>query len=80
MEENKELLTRIAYCVVAALVIYYAGDKVSGLHRLELLDKYKPWIEENKIQAIAVVTAVLFGLSLAFFPIPPEATEENENF
>jgi hypothetical protein len=78
MEEKKELLTRIACCVVAALVVYYIGDEMSEHVHIELLEKYKPWLEENKIQAIAIVTAVLFGLSLAAFPLPPEEKEEEE--
>ena len=72
MEENKKLLTRIAYCAAAALVIYYAGNSVSEQYHFRMLEKYRPWMEENKIQAIAVISAVLFGVSLALFSIPQE--------
>lgn len=78
MEENKELLSRIAACVVAALILYYAGDKLSQQLHLSLWEKYRPWLEENKIQAVATVAAVLFGLSLAVFPVPPEEKEQEE--
>jgi hypothetical protein len=72
MEDNQELLKRIAYCVAAALVVYYAGNSVSEQYHFQLLEKYQPWMEENKIQAIAFLSAVFFGVSLALFPIPQE--------
>lgn len=72
MENNQELLKRIAYCVAAALVVYYAGDSISEQFHFQLLDKYHPWVKENKIQSIAVISAVFFGISLALFPIPQE--------
>lgn len=78
MEDNKELITRIAVCVVIALIVYYAGDKIFGKMHMELWDKYKPWLEENKLQAIAILTAVLFGVSLAAFPLSKEEKEEEE--
>jgi len=80
MEDNKELITRIAVCVVAALILYYAGDKILGQFHLELWEKNKPWLEANKIQAIAIVTAVLFGASLAVFPLPPEEKDEELDY
>jgi len=80
MEENKELLTRIAICVVAALMIYYVGDKISSQFQFGLWEKYRPWLEENKIQAVAVVAAILFGVSMAAFPLPSEQKEEEPDY
>ncbi len=80
MEDNKELLTRIAVCVVAALILYYAGEKNFRSVPFELLEKYKPWLEENKIQAVAIVAAVIFGISMAAFPLPAEQKEEELDY
>ncbi|NLF34820.1 MAG: hypothetical protein GX585_02520 [Clostridiales bacterium] len=67
--ENKELITRLAYCIVAALVVYYAGDKALEHFQPAGLEKYRPWLTQNKIQAVAVITAVLLGVSLAVWPL-----------
>ena len=80
MDENKELLTRIAICVVAALILYYAGDKISGQFHIPLWEKYKPWLTENKIQVVAVAAAIMFGISMAAFPLPAEQKEEEPVF
>ncbi len=80
MEENKELLTRIAICVVAAFIVYYAGDRISDQFHFSFLDKSKPWLAENKIQVVAVVAAILFGISMAAFPLPSEQTAEEPDF
>ncbi|MPM55802.1 hypothetical protein SDC9_102599 [bioreactor metagenome] len=76
--DKKELLTRIAVCVVAALVLYYILDEASEKVHLDILVKYRPWLKENKVQAIAVIAAVLFGLSLAMWPMEEEKINGNE--
>lgn len=35
----------------------------------------RPWLEEHKVQAIAITAAILFGLSLLLFP-PEEGGAE----
>ena len=66
-EGRRETLTRLACCVVAALVLWYALDrwweKIPGLPPDALT-----WLGENKVQAIAAAAAVLYGISLAVFP------------
>ncbi len=78
MEDNKELLTRIAVCAMAAYMIYYSGNRLSEQFHIEALEKYRPWLDENKIQAIAVMTAVIFGASLSLFPLPVQENKEQE--
>ena len=39
------------------------------------LEPYRPWLEEHKVQAIAITAAILFGLSLLLFP-PEEGGAE----
>lgn len=68
-QDKQELITRLAVCVVAALALYYGGEKLCVTLKLPLWEQYQPWLEKNKIQAIATVAAVLFGISLAVFPI-----------
>lgn len=75
MEENKELITRVAVCVVAALIVYYGVDKLGDSLHMELLDKYRPWLTENKVQAVAAIAAVFFGISTAAFPLPLKQEE-----
>lgn len=86
--EKRETITRLAICVVIALVLYWGGKKLCAGKEFPLLEKYGPWLEENKIQAIAIAAAVLFGISLAVFPLkkgeaqppefcPPEAGESS---
>lgn len=66
--DKQQTVTRLALCVVIAVVLYVAADKLGD--RIELLERCKPWLERNKIQAIAILAAVLFGLSLVLLPLP----------
>ena len=68
-KEKQETVTRLAICVVVALMIYFGGERLCASMKLPLWEKYRPWLEQNKIQAIAIVAAVLFGVSLAVFPL-----------
>ncbi len=75
--DKKELLTRIAVCAVAAIILYYILDETSEKVHLDILVKYRPWLKENKVQAIAVIAAVLFGLSMAMWPLEEEKKNSN---
>lgn len=61
-------LTRLAVCVVVAVAAVYAAEKLCEGKGFSLWEKYGPWITDNKVQAIAVVAAVLYGASLALWP------------
>ena len=69
-EQSKpnDTLTRLAVCVVIAVAAVYAAEKLCQGRRFPLWDKYGPWVQENKVQAIAVIAAVLYGASLALWP------------
>lgn len=68
-QDKQALATRLALCVAAALVLYYGGEKICTMMKLTIWEQYRPWLEKNKIQAVATVAAVLFGISLAIFPL-----------
>ena len=61
-------LTRLAVCVVVAVAAVYAVEKLCEGRNLPLWEKYGPWVVDNKVQAIAVVAALLYGASLALWP------------
>ena len=67
--EKQSTVTRLAVCVALALAIYFGGERLWTSLKLPFWEKYRPWLEENKIQAIAVVAGVLFAVSLAVFPL-----------
>lgn len=66
---KQEMVTRLAVCVVVALILYYGGEKLCTLAKIPLWEQYRPWLEQNRIQAIAIAAAVLFGISLAVLPL-----------
>ena len=55
-------------CAVVAAAAVYAGEKLCEGKHWPLWEKYGPWILENKVQAIAVLAAALYGVSLALWP------------
>ena len=65
---NLDGMTRLAVCAVVAVAAVYAAEKLCDGKGFSLWEKYGPWIMENKVQAIAVVAAVLYGASLALWP------------
>ena len=65
---NLDSLTRLAVCVVVAVAAVYAAEKLCEGNHFSLWEKYGPWILDNKVQAIAVLSAVLYGASLALWP------------
>ena len=70
MEQFSDMdgLTRLAVCVVVAVAAVYAVEKLCEGRHFPLWEKYGPWVMDNKVQAIAVVAAVLYGASLALWP------------
>lgn len=70
-------MTRLAVCAVIGIGLVYAAEQLCAGKNIPLWEKYGPWITENKVQAVAIVAAVLYGVSLALWPAeqtpPPEA-------
>lgn len=77
--DKQKTVTRLAVCVIAAVVLYVALNKFGG--KIPQLAPYLPWLEENKVQAIAIAAAVLFGASMMLLPLeecpaPPPPMED----
>lgn len=66
--KSTDSMTRLALCAVVATAAVYAGEKLCEGKHWPLWEKYGPWILENKVQAIAALAAVLYGVSLAVWP------------
>ena len=66
--KSTDSMPRLALCAVVAAAAVYAGEKLCEGKHWPLWEKYGPWILENKVQAIAVLAAVLYGVSLAVWP------------
>ena len=64
--DKQQTLTRLALCAGIAAALYAAALKLSAL------ECYRPWLEEHKVESIAVAAAVLFGLSLVALPLPEQ--------
>jgi len=87
---KQAVIKRLAICLVIALALYYGGEKLWEAGTLPIWEKCRPWLNQNKIQAIALVTAALFGISLTVWPLesapdsvgcpPPDATDAPEGF
>ncbi len=78
--EQQKTLTRLVLCAILAAALYAALNQFG--ERIPQLAPFRPWLAENKIQAIAVGAAVLFGASLLLFPleaaeIPPPPSGED---
>ncbi len=74
-------MTRLAICAAAAVAVIYAGERLCEGKHWPLWDKYGPWILEIRIQAIAILAAVLYGASLALWPEDrPVMGKEPEGF
>ena len=54
-QDKQQTITRLAICVVIAVMLYAALDKLGG--GIPKLAPYKPWLEQNKVQAIAIAAA-----------------------
>ena len=84
--EKKDTVARLAICVAAALAICLGGKKLCAAVPIPLWETWGPWMERNRLQAVAVVAAVLFGISLVVLPpkrdgeIPPGPEDGEEAF
>ena len=61
-------MARLAVCVVVSVAVVYAAEKLCEGKSYPLWEKYGPWLKDNKVQAIAIAAAVLYGASLALWP------------
>ena len=68
--EKSPALIRLALCVAAAVGL------CAGAARLPQLEPWRDWLEEHRVEAIAAAAAVLYGLSLALFPLPEAGEAE----
>lgn len=79
--KSGEAMTRLALCAVIAVAAVYAVEKLCEGKHWPLWDKYGPWILENRVQAIAILAAVLYGASLALWPMEKKPhTDPEEGF
>ncbi len=78
MDDKQGTISRLAICAVAAFLLYAALEKLGEGEKLPMLGQYMPWIRENKVQAIAITGAVLYGVSLAFWPVDNKILPPNE--
>ena len=79
MEEHKDrkaLATRLALCGGGAIVLVSGAQRLAEAGKLPAGELLKPLLEQKRTQAIVLVTALLFGLSLVL--LPPEGTREEE--
>ena len=72
-DDKQELLIHIAICVVAAIFLYGAAEKLTDGGNFNIPEKYLCWLRDNKVQAFAVIAAVLYGVSLAIWPTEKKA-------
>ena len=61
-------MARLAVCVVVSIAAVYAVEKLCEGKGYPLWEKYGPWIKENRVQAIAIAAAALYGAALALWP------------
>ena len=74
-ENRGDAAVRLACCTVIALIICYGAEKLGEGLKLPLWEEHGHLLKENKVQAIAILAALLFGASLALFPLPEEEHE-----
>ena len=71
LSDKTQSLVRLAACGGGAALLYGAAL------RLPALEEHRAWLEEHKLQVIALGTAALFGLSLLLVP-RPQSDEAHE--
>lgn len=71
-------MARLAVCVVVALAVLYAAEKLLEGKDIPLWNRYGPWLRDNKTQAVAILAAVLYGASLALWPEEKKGPEGYE--
>ena len=70
---KQETLTRLAVCVIAALILYSSAKPLCSALKLPLWEEYRPWLKKLDSSHCHRAHHAL-GLSLALFPL--EAKEE----
>ena len=70
LSDKMQTLLRLALCGGGGVLLY------AGAMKLPALEARRDWLEEHKLQVIALGAAGLFGLSLLAFPRP--AVEEEQ--
>ena len=50
-QDKQQTITRLAICVVIAVMLYAALDKLCG--GIPKLAPYKPWLEQNKVRRLS---------------------------
>ena len=78
--EKQETAARLVICVAAALILYYGAPPICDALKLSLWEEHRPWLEKNRVMVIAGTAAVLFALSLMFFPPEKESLSAPEGF
>lgn len=71
-----DTLIRLGICFGLSLALYYGGEKLCTAHEIPLWERHRPWLEENRVQSIATLTALLFGISLVLLPSQKEEEPE----
>ena len=74
-------MTGVQTCALPISAVYAAEKLCEGKH-FPLCEKYGPWVQQNKVQAIAVIAAVLYGASLALWPegLPGSTAPKDDGF
>jgi len=79
-EPGGELASQLAVCVAAAVALVYAAEKICEGKKWPVWERWGPWIKANRIQAIAILAAVLYGAWTALGgdknPKPEQPPEE----
>lgn len=70
LSDKMQTLLRLALCGGGAALLY------AGALKLPALADRRPWLEERRLQVMALGAAGLFGLSLLAFPRPAAGEEE----
>ena len=73
ISDKMHVLLRLALCGGGAALLY------AGALKLPALADRRPWLEEHRLQVIALGAAALFGLSLLAFPRPEDGKEQEES-
>ncbi len=78
-DRQNDTMARLAVCAAVAVGLVYAAEKLCEGKNIPLWEKYGPWLKANKVQAIAIAAAVLYGASLALWPEGelPKAPEDD---
>ena len=74
-ESKRDTAVRLACCAVIALIICYGAEKLGESLKLPLWEEHGHLLKENKVQAIAIIAAVLVVSYLAAVPLPEEEHE-----